>query len=163
MNGESGGFGGRRWVTGVDGGAGDPPSSPYRSGADPVPTALLDRVRFALDPLFDAEPGTVDLLRHAGGRRLSLRRGRVVVLRGTSGGDVTVVLVARPCADGFRLVGRLAPAGPGTVTLRTACGPLLATCDGRGRFALAPVPPGLTQLVLRRPAGRPLVGPAVQF
>lgn len=159
----NGGFGGRRWVTGVGGGAGDHPTvvpARFDADSDPVPTALFDRVRFALDPVFDAGPGAVDVLRPSGRWPIPRpgSRRRLVVLRCD---DLTVTLVARLRSDGFRLVGRLSPAGPGTVVLRTVGGPLLGACDGRGRFALAPVPSGLVQLVLRRPGRRPLVGPAV--
>jgi hypothetical protein len=114
--------------------------------ADPVPTGLADRVRFAMD-LDDLEFEVAQWQ----------REDRLVGVRGSTApdtitftvGDLTVMVSLAPAVTGNRFDGWLVPGGPHQVEVRVdGHEPATTQADDGGRFALDEVPKGITQIVV---------------
>lgn len=114
--------------------------------ADPVPLDLLDRVRFALDlENLDVEVARWESMDHLAG------------VRGSSGPstitftveDLTVMVSLAPATLGHRFDGWLVPGGPHQIEVRVdGHASSTTTADQGGRFVLADVPPGFTQILV---------------
>lgn len=118
--------------------------------ADPPPTDLDDRVRFAVAlRQVDAEVArlTQDVLVGSGAR--AVEQPRTVTFDSDSV-TVMVTVVVQP-GGRRRLDGWLAPPAPLRVELRTAGSPEVThavTAEDTGRFVVDGVPPGLAQLIV---------------
>jgi hypothetical protein len=135
---------------------------------DPVPSGLIDRVKFGL---------TLDAL-HAEIAELQ-RSGDLVGVRSEAAGEVqsvtftsatltTMITITPTSADRVRLDGWIAPGAGVAVELRGVSGSRQTVADADGRFVFDDVPTGLAQFVLRPPGGadgeiRPVVTPSIDI
>lgn len=122
---------------------------------DPVPGDLVERVRFAID----LENLDVEVARWE-------RTDELAGVRGKGGPstitftveDMTVMVSLTPAISGYRFDGWLVPGGPHTIEVRVdGHGSTSTAADDGGRFALADVPRGLTQILVH------LAGPVGQL
>jgi hypothetical protein len=124
--------------------------------ADPMPADLPERIRFSL-ALRDLE---VEVARLAADedRQLLAARGEEQTRTVTFDSDtLTIMIRIDSNSDGTaRVDGWLAPSQRREIELKTAAHILRVVSDEQGRFALASVPRGMAQLIVR-PTGR---GPA---
>jgi hypothetical protein len=133
--------------------------------ADPMPTDLVTRVRFALA----LENLDVEVARMTTELQSAVRadpgdeESRTITFDSP---NLTVMVVFDRAPDGtVRMDGWLAPPAPYTVEMRTVTGSLRVVADDDGRFVVEGVPSGMTQLVVRPRGGddrlrRPVVTPA---
>ena len=117
--------------------------------ADPVPSGLVQRIRFAV-ALEDIE-AEVSRLREQSDLDAAAVRGeeqsRTITFDSTS---LTIMITISVVTDGtVRLDGWLAPPAAHRVELRISTGRLQTDADEQGRFVLDAVPRGLAQLVVR--------------
>nr|WP_042194569.1 hypothetical protein [Kibdelosporangium sp. MJ126-NF4]CEL21409.1 hypothetical protein [Kibdelosporangium sp. MJ126-NF4]CTQ96024.1 hypothetical protein [Kibdelosporangium sp. MJ126-NF4] len=118
--------------------------------SDPVPTDLLDRIKFAID----LETVDLEVMRLTDMPRPAAARGdeqsRLITFDSES---VTIMVGIRQNQDGtIRVDGWLTPAGRHPIELRTAESTTTTVSDEDGRFVLDQVCPGLVQLIVR-PSG----------
>jgi hypothetical protein len=135
--------------------------------ADPMPADLPERIRFSL-ALRDLE---VEVARLAAeeNQLLLAARGQEQTRTVTFDSDsVTIMIRIDSNNDGTaRVDGWLAPPQRREIELKTTAHVLRAVSDEQGRFALASVPRGMAQLIVRpaghRPGepGRSVVTPAL--
>lgn len=134
--------------------------------ADPMPTNLPERVKFAL-ALRDLEVEMARLSAEDSQPVLAVRgaeQSRTVTFDSDS---LTIMIRIDSNQDGTaRVDGWLAPAQRRTIELKTSADTLTATADDGGRFAFAQVPRGHAQFLVRAepgPAGtgQPVVTPAL--
>lgn len=114
--------------------------------ADPVPTGLVDRVRFAIE-LDDID---VELSRLVAMPVLAAARSeefaRLVTFQSDS---LTIMVTLEPGTDGTtRIDGWLTPATCRRIEVRCPNGPMSTESDDTGRFSLAAVPAGNVRLVV---------------
>jgi hypothetical protein len=130
------------------------------TAVDPMPGALLDQIKFAVDlervdlevtRLVELEPATA-----RGGDEQS----RLITFDSDS---LTIMVSIRANQDGsVRVDGWLTPPGPRPVELRTEHRRLTTVSDEDGRFVLDPVQSGMAQLVVRPDSsGRTVTTPAI--
>jgi len=117
------------------------------NAADPPPTDLVERVRFALA----LEEVNAEVLRLQEETELVAARGdepsRVITFSSES---LSVMIRVVGLADGtVRVDGWLAPPAAHRVTARLEQGQLDATADDHGRFVFEQVPSGMTQFIVR--------------
>ena len=135
--------------------------------ADPMPADPPERIKFSL-ALRDLEAEVARLVEQEDPRLVAARGaepGRTITFDSDS---LTIMIRIDPNQDGtVRVDGWLAPRQRREIEVRTAAGALLVASDEQGRFALASVPRGTAQLVVR-PAepgasgsGRSVVTPAL--
>jgi hypothetical protein len=118
---------------------------------DPVPSGLVDRVRFAIE-LDDVD---AELSRLVEMSPLAAARSdeftRLVTFQGDS---LTIMITLEQGADGTtRIDGWLTPAACRRVEVRCPAGPRSTESDDTGRFSLAAVPAGTVRLVVHAPGG----------
>jgi len=130
-----------------------------RLGTDPPPPAVVAAARaaFALRGI-DAELAALVADSAADDRPLAGVRGategRLLTFESAA---VTIELEVSPGRDGNRVVGQLAPSGPGAVEILHSGGTTAVEADAHGRFAVGGVPPGPFRLRCRPPdADRPV-------
>jgi hypothetical protein len=113
---------------------------------DPVPTDLVDRVRFAVDlEHLDVEVARWERVDELAGVR---GKGSPSTITFTVE-DLTVMVSLTPAVRGYRFDGWLVPGGPHTIEVRVdGHGSTSTAADDGGRFALAEVPRGLTQILV---------------
>ena len=114
--------------------------------ADPVPTGLVDRVRFAIE-LDDID---VELSRLVEMPVLAAARSeefaRLVTFQSDS---LTIMVTLEQGTDGTtRIDGWLTPAACRRIELRCPTGPMSTESDDTGRFSLDAVPAGNVRLVV---------------
>lgn len=114
--------------------------------ADPMPDDLVARTRFAMD----LEDLDFEVARWQRDDRMAGVRGSAAPSTITfTVGDLTVMVSLVPAAQGNRFDGWLVPGGPHTVEVRVeGHDSVTTTADDGGRFALADVPRGITQIVV---------------
>lgn len=123
----------------------------YYQAADPVPSGLVERVRFAVDlENLDVEVGRLTGTPELAQQVRAAEHSRLI----TFDSDTMTIMVNLTAIEdgGVRVDGWLAPPGSHRVELRTATDRLVATADDQGRFVLDSVPHGLAQLIVV-PAG----------
>ncbi|HEX5401810.1 MAG TPA: carboxypeptidase regulatory-like domain-containing protein [Pseudonocardiaceae bacterium] len=117
----------------------------------PVPEGMAARIQFALE-LDDLEFEVAQWQRD----------DSLVGVRGSAApdtitftvGDLTVMVSVAPGINGNRFDGWLVPGGPHTVEVRVhGHEPTTTSADEGGRFALAEVPRGITQIVVHLAGG----------
>jgi hypothetical protein len=121
---------------------------------DPVPEDLVDRVRFAID----LERLDVEVARWERADRMAGVRGNGPNTVTFTVEDLTVMVTFVQDGMGYRFDGWLVPGGPHTVEVRVSGhGSTTTAADDAGRFAVAEVPMGTTQIVihLATPNGSP--------
>ena len=115
--------------------------------ADPVPVDLIDRINFAveLDELefevarWESADRLAGVRSHAGPSTITFTVE-----------DLTVMVSLAPGATGHRFDGWLVPGGPHEIEVRVeGHESSTTTADQGGRFVLADVPKGFTQIVVR--------------
>jgi hypothetical protein len=113
--------------------------------ADPVPEHLVEHTQFALDLAdLDVEVARWQELETAGVRS---RTGPSTITFTVE--DLTVMVSLAASAGGNRFDGWLVPGGPHAVEVRVEGHESVSTvADEGGRFALAEVPCGLTQILV---------------
>jgi hypothetical protein len=118
--------------------------------ADPLPADLIDRINFAIDlEDFDVEVARwesadrlVGVRSHAGPSTITFTVE-----------DLTVMVSLAPAVTGHRFDGWLVPGGPHTIEVRVEGHEAsTTTADQGGRFMLADVPKGFTQIVVHMAA-----------
>lgn len=114
--------------------------------ADPVPTGLVERVRFGVDlDDLDVELMALVEVSQLAAARSDLRT-RLVTFQSDS---MAVMLTIEQCADGTaRIDGWLTPGGCHHVELRCPDGPRSTDTDDGGRFSLDAVPAGTARLIV---------------
>jgi hypothetical protein len=137
------------------------------STVDPMPTTLLERIRFAVE----LENVDLEVMRLTELVEPAASRGdeqsRLITFDSES---LTIMVSVRQNPDGtIRVDGWLTPAGCHPIELRTPNGgvatvELSTVSDEDGRFVLDTIPPGLAQLVVR-PDGttRTVTTPAISL
>ncbi len=114
--------------------------------ADPMPSDLVERVRFAID-LEDVDVEVsrlVEMPVPAGAR--SDEFARLVTFQSDS---LTIMVTLEQGTDGTtRIDGWLTPAACRRIEVRCTSGPLSTESDDTGRFSLAAVPAGNVRLVV---------------
>lgn len=132
---------------------------------DPVPSGLVDRVRFAiwledLDTEVEVLALTCEVDVGAGARSTETAR---TVTFSTDHLSILITVSERP--DGRRRVdGWVSPATSGRVVVRQVDGASLeADVDADGRFALDDLVPGTAQLVLRASGGDAVATPPIEL
>lgn len=114
--------------------------------ADPMPSDLVERVRFAID-LEDVDVEVSRLVEMpvlAGAR--SDEFARLVTFQSDS---LTIMVTLEQGTDGTtRIDGWLTPAACRRIEVRCTSGPLSTESDDTGRFSLAAVPAGNVRLVV---------------
>jgi hypothetical protein len=135
--------------------------------ADPMPADLPEQIRFFLS-LRDLE---VEMARLAAGEGLLAAQTRGAEQSRTITFDsdsLTIMIRIDANNDGtVRVDGWLAPPQRREIEMKTTGDPLIVSSDEQGRFALARVPRGTAQLILRPAeqgqggAGRSVVTPAL--
>lgn len=132
------------------------------STVDPMPTTLLDRIRFAVE----LENVDLEVMRLTEMSEPALVRGdeqsRLITFDSES---LTIMVSIRSNPDGtIRVDGWLTPAGCHPIELRATSGDQATVSDQDGRFVLDTIPPGLAQLVVR-PDGttRTVTTPAISL
>jgi hypothetical protein len=120
---------------------------------DPVPTGLVDRVRFGIT--LDALHSEIAELQRSGDLAGVRSDGAVEAqtVTFTSASLTTMVTVAPSGPDRVRVDGWVAPGGGVTVELRIVDRTLRVIADSDGRFVFDDVPHGLAQFIVRPPAG----------
>lgn len=114
--------------------------------ADPMPAGLTERIGFAID----LEHLDVEVARWEPVDRLAGVRGRTAPSTVTfTIEDLTVMVTLAPAVHGHRFDGWLVPAGEHRIEVRVDGHHALTTAaDKGGRFSLADVPSGLTQILV---------------
>jgi hypothetical protein len=132
--------------------------------ADPMPADLPERIRFSL-ALRDLEAEVARLAAEQDPRALAVRgaeQSRTITFDSDS---LTIMIRIDANGDGtVRVDGWLAPSGRREVEMKTTAQRLCVVSDDQGRFALARVPRGMAQLIVRPgpgDTGRPVVTPAL--
>lgn len=122
--------------------------------ADPVPPDLVDRIKFAVDlESLDVEVARWESMDHLAGVRGHAGPSTITF----TVEDLTVMVSLAPAAVGHRFDGWLVPGGPHMIEVRVdGHESTTTTADQGGRFVLADVPPGFTQIIvhLAAPAGQ---------
>jgi len=115
--------------------------------SDPIPDDLVARVHFALE--LD-DPDFIEVALRTRTRQLAGVRSQAGPSTVTfTVEDLTVMVSIAPAAGGHRFDGWLVPSGPHTIEVRVEGHPALTTAaDDGGRFVLANVPLGCTQLLI---------------
>lgn len=122
--------------------------------ADPVPDDLVGRVQFALD----LENLDIEVARWDRADGMAGVRGNGPNTITFTVDDLTVMVTFVQAGMGYRFDGWLVPGGPHTVEVRVSgYGSTTTAADDGGRFAVAEVPKGTTQILvhLAAPQGRP--------
>jgi hypothetical protein len=124
---------------------------------DPVPSTLVDQIRFAMD----LESADFEVLRLTERMRFEVARGeeqsRLITFDSDS---LTIMIKIDLNRNGtVRVDGWLTPPASHPIELRTTAGSLSTASDDGGRFALDGITPGMAQLVVR-PARWAAVGSA---
>jgi hypothetical protein len=114
---------------------------------DPVPSTLVDQIRFAMD----LESADFEVLRLTERMRFEVARGeeqsRLITFDSDS---LTIMIKIDLNRNGtVRLDGWLTPPACHPIELRTTVGSLNTASDDGGRFALDGITPGMAQLVVR--------------
>ena len=132
--------------------------------ADPMPADLPERIRFSL-ALRDLEAEVARLAAEQDREALAARgaeQSRTITFDSDS---LTIMIRIDANSDGTaRVDGWLAPPGRREIEIKTIAERLSVVSDGEGRFALARVPRGMAQLIVRSApgeAGRSVVTPAL--
>jgi hypothetical protein len=130
----------------------------YWESVDPVPSMLVDRIRFAID----LENVDVEVLRLTELEKVAAARGdensRMITFDSRS---LTIMIgVGSNADDTYRIDGWLTPPASHPIELRTGERTLDTESDASGRFAFGSVAAGLVQLVVRREAGQTVTTPA---
>jgi hypothetical protein len=130
--------------------------------ADPMPADLPERIMFSL-ALRDLEAEVARLVAEEDPLALAVRgaeQSRTITFDSDS---LTIMIRIEANSDGTaRVDGWLAPPGRREIEMKTTGERLSVVSDDQGRFALARVPRGMAQLIVRpRDAGRPVVTPAL--
>ncbi len=115
--------------------------------ADSMPADLVARVQFALEL---EDPQFIEIARQTDTRQLAGVRSQAGPSTMTfTVEDLTVMVSLAPATGGHRFDGWLVPSGPHTVEVRVSGHTTLtAAADDGGRFVLANVPLGCTQLLV---------------
>jgi hypothetical protein len=115
--------------------------------ADPMPEDLVARVQFALE--LD-DPEFLEVAYRAPDRQLTGVRSQAGPSTMTfTVEDLTVMVSIAPASGGHRFDGWLVPSGPHVIEVRVEGHTALTTAaDDGGRFVLANVPLGCTQLLV---------------
>jgi len=114
---------------------------------DPVPSTLVDQIRFAMD----LESADFEVLRLTERMRFDVARGeeqsRLITFDSDS---LTIMIKIDLNRNGtVRVDGWLTPPASHPIELRTTAGSLSTASDDGGRFALDGITPGMAQLVVR--------------
>jgi len=114
---------------------------------DPVPSTLVDQIRFAMD----LESADFEVLRLTERMRFDVVRGeeqsRLITFDSDS---LTIMIKIDLNRNGtVRVDGWLTPPASHPIELRTTAGSLSTASDDGGRFALDGITPGMAQLVVR--------------
>jgi hypothetical protein len=114
---------------------------------DPVPSTLVDEIRFAMD----LESADFEVLRLTERMRFEVARGeeqsRLITFDSDS---LTIMIKIDLNRNGtVRVDGWLTPPASHPIELRTTVGSLSTASDDGGRFALDGITPGMAQLVVR--------------
>jgi hypothetical protein len=114
---------------------------------DPVPSTLVDQIRFAMD----LESADFEVLRLTERMRFEVARGeeqsRLITFDSDS---LTIMIKIDLNRNGtVRVDGWLTPPACHPIELRTTVGSLNTASDDGGRFALDGITPGMAQLVVR--------------
>jgi hypothetical protein len=114
---------------------------------DPVPSTLVDQIRFAMD----LESADFEVLRLTERMRFDVARGeeqsRLITFDSDS---LTIMIKIDLNRNGtVRVDGWLTPPACHPIELRTTVGSLNTASDDGGRFALDGITPGMAQLVVR--------------
>jgi hypothetical protein len=129
--------------------------------ADPMPSGLVDRVRFAieLDDIDVELSRLVEMPALAGAR--SEEYARLVTFQSDS---LTIMVTLEEGTDGTtRIDGWLTPAAARPIEVRCTSGPLSTESDDTGRFSLAAVPAGQVRLVVHEPdSTRRVITPTIE-
>lgn len=130
---------------------------------DPVPTGLVDRIRFGIT--LDALHAEIAELQRssdlAGVRSAGEPATQTVTF--TSASLSTMVTITPTSAGRVRLDGWVAPGGGVLVELRIVDETRTTTADADGRFVFDDVPRGLAQFTLRAPGEHPpVVTPSIE-
>jgi hypothetical protein len=132
--------------------------------ADPMPPDLPERIRFSL-ALRDLEAEVARLAAEQDREALAVRgaeQSRTITFDSDS---LTIMIRVDANSDGTaRIDGWLAPAGHREIEIKTISERLSVVSDDQGRFALARVPRGMAQLIVRSApgeSGRSVVTPAL--
>jgi hypothetical protein len=114
--------------------------------ADPVPAGLAERIGFAMD----LEHLDVEVARWEPMDRLAGVRGHAAPSTVTfTIEDLTVMITLAPAVHGHRFDGWLVPGGKHRIEVRVnGHGAMTTAADDGGRFSLADVPSGLTQILV---------------
>ena len=132
--------------------------------ADPMPPDLPERIRFSL-ALRDLEAEVARMAAEQDQEALAVRgaeQSRTITFDSDS---LTIMIRVDANSDGTaRVDGWLAPAGRREIEIKTISERLSVVSDDQGRFALARVPRGMAQLIVRSApgeTGRSVVTPAL--
>jgi hypothetical protein len=132
--------------------------------ADPMPPDLPERIRFSL-ALRDLEAEVARLVAEQDREALAVRgaeQSRTITFDSDS---LTIMIRVDANSDGTaRVDGWLAPASRREIEIKTISERLSVVSDDQGRFALARVPRGMAQLIVRSApgeTGRSVVTPAL--
>lgn len=129
--------------------------------ADPMPTDLPERIKFAL-ALRDLEIEVARLSAEESQPVLAVRGAEQSRTITFDSDNLTIMIRVDSNQDGTaRVDGWLAPAQRRTIELRTSADTLTAATDDGGRFAFAKVPRGSAQFLVRAEPGPPGTGQPV--
>jgi hypothetical protein len=123
--------------------------------ADPMPSGLVDRVQFGLEPDPDGDVVDVEVSRLVEMTAPVAARSdeftRLVTFQSDS---LTIMVMLERAIDGTtRIDGWLTPGAVLRIELRCPAGPMSTDSDGAGRFSLDAVPTGAVRLIVHD-AGR---------
>lgn len=129
---------------------------------DPMPTGLVDRVRFAVAlEHMDAEVAKLVETDSLAGVRSALgtaEEARTIIFESKT---VTVMVSVSPAGDDLvRIDGWLTPEEAYRVEVRTPDAQFPTTADATGRFSVAELPRGVFRMVIRPPKGSEASGSA---
>lgn len=114
--------------------------------ADPMPSGLLDRIKFAIE----LETVDLEVMRLTDVQPAAARGDEQSRLITFDSESVTIMVSIRPNPDGtIRVDGWLTPAGRHPIELRTSETGMATMSDEDGRFVLDTIQPGLAQLIVK--------------
>jgi hypothetical protein len=132
---------------------------------DPVPSGLVDRVKFGLTlDALHAEIAELQRTSELAGVR-SEAAGDVQSVTFTSATLTTMITVTPTSADRVRVDGWIAPGGGVEVELRGRTATHRTVADADGRFVFEDIVRGLAQFILRppTPSTRPVATPSIEI
>ena len=116
--------------------------------ADPMPATLVEQIQFAIQlEDVDLEVMRIREQEALSTARSSAEQGRLITFDSET---LTIMVNVSPEPGGtIRLDGWLTPPAEHPIEVRTAEGPKATSSDAEGRFAVAGVPHGMVQVLVR--------------